>query len=250
MTAKKFSNALGGIGEKYINEAVTYTAKKKMSPWVKWGVIAACLCLVVTGGVRGAIALDAFNDSHSELGDQSSKEDDKNNDNSMSDYTIVSYSADYPLYKNYYDIANAATNIYIGTVESITYEIIDMKTGKVDDSPKSQSSSRMLYTVYTISVKSSLKGENPSEIKICRIGGLVGYNEKQQYDKMLKSGLLNRYNGIPVVAVDEGVILDIGSEYLFCTKRSSSEFDFVINPTQFAHKTNSEEAELIVKSIQ
>lgn len=46
MTAKKFSNALGNIGENYVDEAITYTAKKKTNPWVKWGAMAACLCLV------------------------------------------------------------------------------------------------------------------------------------------------------------------------------------------------------------
>jgi len=36
MTAKKFSNALGNIGEGYVDEAVRYTPKRKRSPWVKW----------------------------------------------------------------------------------------------------------------------------------------------------------------------------------------------------------------------
>ena len=47
MTTKKFSNALGNIGENYIDEAITYTAKKKANPWLKWEAFATCLCLVV-----------------------------------------------------------------------------------------------------------------------------------------------------------------------------------------------------------
>ncbi len=47
MTTKKFSNALGNIGESYVDEAVTYTAKKKVNPLLKWGAIAACLCLMI-----------------------------------------------------------------------------------------------------------------------------------------------------------------------------------------------------------
>lgn len=46
MTAKKFSNALGNIGENYVDEAVTYTAKKKSNAWMKWGSLAACFALV------------------------------------------------------------------------------------------------------------------------------------------------------------------------------------------------------------
>lgn len=52
MNAKKFSNALGNIGDGYVDEAVTYTAKKKSNVWLKWGAIAACLCLVIGVAIR------------------------------------------------------------------------------------------------------------------------------------------------------------------------------------------------------
>lgn len=55
MTTKKFSNALGNIGESYVDEAVNYTAKKKRNAWLKWGAIAACFCLVVGVAFRIAI---------------------------------------------------------------------------------------------------------------------------------------------------------------------------------------------------
>ena len=51
MTTKKFSNALGNIGESYIDEAVTYTVKKKNNVWLKWGSIAACFALLLCIGV-------------------------------------------------------------------------------------------------------------------------------------------------------------------------------------------------------
>lgn len=47
MTTKKFSNALGNIGESYVDEAVTYTAKKKSNAWIKWVSIAACFALII-----------------------------------------------------------------------------------------------------------------------------------------------------------------------------------------------------------
>ena len=46
MTTKKFSSALGNIGENYVDEAVNYTAKKKGNAWLKWGAIAACFVFV------------------------------------------------------------------------------------------------------------------------------------------------------------------------------------------------------------
>lgn len=47
MTAERFSNALGDIAEGYIAEALTYTARKKRAVWLRWGAVAACLCLTV-----------------------------------------------------------------------------------------------------------------------------------------------------------------------------------------------------------
>lgn len=55
MTTKKFSNALGNIGENYINEAVSYTPKRKNNTWVKWVSMAACLSLIIAGGLFGNI---------------------------------------------------------------------------------------------------------------------------------------------------------------------------------------------------
>ena len=47
MITRKFSSALGNIGEKYINEAIIYSAKSNKKSWVKWGAIAACFCLML-----------------------------------------------------------------------------------------------------------------------------------------------------------------------------------------------------------
>lgn len=50
MNAAQFSSALGKVNDKYIMEAVTYECKKKKrSGWLKWGALAACLCLAVAG---------------------------------------------------------------------------------------------------------------------------------------------------------------------------------------------------------
>ena len=51
MTAKRFSQALGNVRESYVNEAATYTEKKKTKNWLRWGGVAACLCLAVVGAI-------------------------------------------------------------------------------------------------------------------------------------------------------------------------------------------------------
>lgn len=49
MNTKKFSEAMGEIDTKYIEKAMNYQAKKKKNGWLKWGAMAACLCLVIAG---------------------------------------------------------------------------------------------------------------------------------------------------------------------------------------------------------
>ena len=47
MNAKKFSDAMSELDTKYVDEALNYKKKSKKPFWIKWGVIAACLCLIV-----------------------------------------------------------------------------------------------------------------------------------------------------------------------------------------------------------
>lgn len=51
MNSKKFSEAMSELDSKYVNEAINYKKKAKKPVWVKWGAMAACLCLVVAGAV-------------------------------------------------------------------------------------------------------------------------------------------------------------------------------------------------------
>lgn len=51
MNAKKFSDAMSELNMKYIDEALNYKKKAKRTRWIQWGAIAACLCLIVIGGL-------------------------------------------------------------------------------------------------------------------------------------------------------------------------------------------------------
>lgn len=51
MNAKKFSDAMSELDTKYVDEALNYKKKAKKPAWLKWGVMAACLCLIVVGGL-------------------------------------------------------------------------------------------------------------------------------------------------------------------------------------------------------
>lgn len=47
MNAKKISDAMSELDTKYVDEALSYKKKAKKPVWIKWGAMAACLCLVV-----------------------------------------------------------------------------------------------------------------------------------------------------------------------------------------------------------
>ena len=47
MNSKKLFDAMSELDTKYVDEALNYKKKSKKPIWVKWGAVAACLCLVV-----------------------------------------------------------------------------------------------------------------------------------------------------------------------------------------------------------
>lgn len=49
MNAKKFSDAMSELDTKYVDEALNYKKKAKKPRWMKWGAMAACLCLIAAG---------------------------------------------------------------------------------------------------------------------------------------------------------------------------------------------------------
>lgn len=48
MNMKKFSDAMSELDSKYIDEALNYKKTAKRPVWLKWGAIAACLCVIIS----------------------------------------------------------------------------------------------------------------------------------------------------------------------------------------------------------
>ena len=51
MNVKKFSDAMGELDSKYVEEALGYRRKARKPGWVKWGALAACLAIAAVLGV-------------------------------------------------------------------------------------------------------------------------------------------------------------------------------------------------------
>ena len=56
MKEKRILNILGKVDEKYIEEAAPSKRTRKSRSWVKWGALAACLCLVAITFIIGITA--------------------------------------------------------------------------------------------------------------------------------------------------------------------------------------------------
>lgn len=67
MKKEQLYEALGEINENYISDAHQTTKKKTHPVWVKWGAMAACLCLVVVGAVLPMTNNDTPTHSQEEL---------------------------------------------------------------------------------------------------------------------------------------------------------------------------------------
>ena len=61
MNEKKFSDAMSELHTKYVDEALNYKKNAKKPVWVKWGAMAACLCLVIATALLGANAYASNN---------------------------------------------------------------------------------------------------------------------------------------------------------------------------------------------
>jgi len=79
MTNENLYKAIGGINEKYIEEA-KQVKKVKQPVWLKWGALAACLCIVAGLSIKPGLSLNSKINSGDEsaftnLGDEDSVKD-------------------------------------------------------------------------------------------------------------------------------------------------------------------------------
>ena len=115
----------------------------------------------------------------------------------------------------------------------------------IGSTPEKNCDSAVAYAWYEF--EKSYKGDNDQTEKLCLMGGVPGFNDEVQYQLARSSGLIDQYEGIPVLSFKHKKI-NIGESYLFCTHRSiTGNHDYVINPDQFAFYKDSESSAQIQK---
>ena len=230
MDKEMIYNAIVKVDDDLIDRSLTRKPNKKTKATIilSGSCIAIAACFVLVAVISGVILANRnhYLSGHNEL---------------ISKNPDASISMDWPYYKTAEETIEASSHIYSGKVIDISFTVIDMKTGAEDLDPESESTSRMLYTVYTISVTDEYKGESAETVRIVVDGGLPGEKENEQFNIIRGSGL--KWNGIPVTP--EKVEISVGQSYLFCIHRVG-DFDHIINPDQFAFLLNSKDAKTII----
>ena len=230
MDKEMIYNAIVKVDDDLIDRSLTRKPNKKTKATIilSGSCIAIAACFVLVAVISGVIPANR-NHSLSGLNELISKN------------PGASISMDWPYYKTAEETIEASSHIYSGKVIDISFTVLDSITGAEDLDPESESTSRMLYTVYTISVTDEYKGESAETVRIVVDGGLPGEKENEQFNIIRGSGL--KWNGIPVTP--EKVELSVGQSYLFCIHRVG-DFDHIISPDQFAFLLNSKDAKTII----
>lgn len=217
MTTEKFSNALGNIGEKYVDEAVTYSTKKK-SVRITWVWFAACLSLLV-------IAIFVMYDRSPSIVTPPTE----NGELPEGLYTLI--SADWHIYSGAKDLIDNADLVFIGKITDIDFQVLDWSSALPvsDDTPDF---SRRLYTIYTVEISDTYKGDTTYVTKIRVMGGLVNYKVDEQLSVMESGKAFLKENGIPIWENYHKVQCSIGNSYLFALRQFETGYPTIMNVDQ------------------
>ena len=136
---------------------------------------------------------------------------------------VTTIHAEYPSYDTANDLVNSADLIFSGTVGSISYEDLNVRTESGTDSTTGLSSSDSIpYTIYEIKVDTIYKGTTQEDTISIKVPG--GEIDGTQY------------------IVDDAPTISLGETYLFLTKTYENTYPSLLNVTQATYDLNAPEA--------
>lgn len=134
-----------------------------------------------------------------------------------SEETAVSLSADYPVYNTAQELVDQANLIFSGTVENITYELLDVRDKPVAGTEEGGSP----YAIYEVRVTNIYKGSS-EEDTICIKCPSGGVFDGMEY------------------AVENAVSLEKGREYLLLAETYENAYPSLLNPTQAVYDLDAQ----------
>ncbi len=124
--------------------------------------------------------------------------------------------SDWQVYENATELITAADTVFIARITDISFGVLNSKTAMPADKD-TEAFNRYLYTLYKIDIMDVYKGDPSNATHIKVPGGLEGYNEKQQYDRLKAYGMADGDVSIPMTVTSSYKPIDIkmGGVYLF-----------------------------------
>ncbi len=147
----------------------------------------------------------------------------KNAEVSENEKPVTVIHAEYPSYDTAQELVDEADLVFSGTVENITYEMLDVRSETGEDSMTGLSQSQSIpYTIYEVKVDSIYKGSSSETYISIKCPG--GESDNEQY------------------IVEGGAVLQEGEMYLFLTKTFENTYPSLLNVTQSAYNMNEPNA--------
>lgn len=137
----------------------------------------------------------------------------KDSKQSKDEGTVTAIHVDYPAYETAQEIVDSADLLFSGTVEKISYEMLNVRTETENDSLTGSSETQDIpYTIYEITVADVYKGSvEGNTISIKQPGGVF---DGDQY------------------VIDGAVSIEQGETYLFLTATYEDSYPSLLNVTQ------------------
>lgn len=227
MTNTNLLQAMGRIDPKLIADAAPDAPQKKSvnKPWVKWASLAACLCVIITA------VLVIYNPSPDVIIPPNFERVE------LPEGPYVITTSDWQLYSNAKDLINNADLVFIGKITDIDFQVLD-SSNALPVSETTPNYARQLYTIYTVEISQTYKGDTTDITKIRVMGGVVDYNIDTQLEVMENGNAFGKENGIPILDNYYKVQCNIGNSYLFTLRQFETGYPTIMNVDQSVFDLN------------
>lgn len=199
----KLYNSITNVNSQFVEEAQT-KIRKKGNRWLKWGAVAACLCLILT-----AVVVTNRHPSQPDI----------------SNISFTGISADWPSYPNTAALIDSSDAVVLGTVKSLSFQLLDIRTAR-PATDETDEHNALIYTLYDIDIIEQYKGDLGAHTQIRVMGGLEGQYLEEQVSLLGDRAAygIPCLNGMPAI--------NIGETYLFVLHQYENTAPTLLNPTQ------------------
>ena len=225
MTIEKLGDAIteldSDILDRYflMKQSLGEKKKTRKHTWVKWASMAACLCVILTA------VLVIYSPSSDVITPPEFEQI------VLPEGPYVLTTSDWQLYSSAKDLVNHADLVFIGKITDINFEVLD-SSNALPVSETTPNYARQLYTIYTVEISQTYKGDTTDITKIRVMGGMVDYNIDTQLEVMESGNAFAKENGIPILDNYYKVQCKIGNSYLFTLRQFETGYPTIMNVDQ------------------